>query len=163
MPSLHLLCGLPGSGKTTLAKELETELPAFRFCPDEWIHSVIEDVSDIRERDRLRDPIEQLQWKSAQRLLSLGTSVILENGFWSRDERVGYLEIARTIGVKVTLHYLQAELDVLWERIRKRNKLARTDSFFVSKEMLDSFLPLFTPPDREEIQLFNAFRLHRAE
>jgi predicted kinase len=30
MSTLHLLCGLPGSGKTTLARRLERERPALR-------------------------------------------------------------------------------------------------------------------------------------
>ncbi|MEY2425139.1 MAG: hypothetical protein QOI61_711, partial [Actinomycetota bacterium] len=33
---LVVICGLPGSGKTTLAKELEQSMPAVRFCPDDW-------------------------------------------------------------------------------------------------------------------------------
>jgi len=34
---LHLICGLPGSGKTTLAKKLEREHTAIRLCPDEIV------------------------------------------------------------------------------------------------------------------------------
>jgi predicted kinase len=34
---LIIVCGLPGSGKTTHAKQLEQELRAIRLCPDEWI------------------------------------------------------------------------------------------------------------------------------
>jgi predicted kinase len=36
MTTLHLMVGLPGSGKTTLAKKLEGELGALRLTPDEW-------------------------------------------------------------------------------------------------------------------------------
>lgn len=32
-PTLHLLVGLPGSGKTTLARRLEQDLPALRLTP----------------------------------------------------------------------------------------------------------------------------------
>ena len=35
-PTLYLMVGLPGSGKTTRAKELEQEARAVRFTPDEW-------------------------------------------------------------------------------------------------------------------------------
>jgi predicted kinase len=31
------MCGLPGSGKTTLGKRLAVEVPAVRLCPDEWM------------------------------------------------------------------------------------------------------------------------------
>jgi AAA domain len=34
---LIIVCGLPGSGKTTHARQLERRLRAVRFCPDESI------------------------------------------------------------------------------------------------------------------------------
>ncbi|WP_424949772.1 AAA family ATPase [Deinococcus sp.] len=37
MPTLFLMVGLPGSGKTTLAKQLEQRHSAVRFTPDEWM------------------------------------------------------------------------------------------------------------------------------
>jgi molybdopterin-guanine dinucleotide biosynthesis protein len=50
-PRLIVVCGLPGSGKTTLAKTLESRLRAVRFCPDDWMdalshvpHSMITDL-----------------------------------------------------------------------------------------------------------------------
>ena len=55
MATLHLICGLPGSGKTTLAKQLETSEGAVRFCPDEWIAEILLDPDDRAEMDRLRD------------------------------------------------------------------------------------------------------------
>ena len=36
MATLHLMVGLPGSGKTTEAIRLEHELHALRLTPDEW-------------------------------------------------------------------------------------------------------------------------------
>ena len=35
--TLHLICGLPGSCKTALAKRLEHDLPALRLAPDEYV------------------------------------------------------------------------------------------------------------------------------
>jgi predicted kinase len=34
---LILICGLPGSGKTTLARRLAGDLPGIRLCPDGWL------------------------------------------------------------------------------------------------------------------------------
>ena len=36
MATLYLICGLPCSGKSTLAKQLELELSALRLTPDQF-------------------------------------------------------------------------------------------------------------------------------
>jgi predicted kinase len=35
-----IVCGLPGSGKTTLARTLESQFRAVRFTPDEWMDAL---------------------------------------------------------------------------------------------------------------------------
>jgi predicted kinase len=39
-PRLFLMCGLPGAGKTTRAKELEKEHHAVRLTPDDWLLAI---------------------------------------------------------------------------------------------------------------------------
>jgi predicted kinase len=56
---LIIVCGLPVSGKTTLAKVLESRLQAVRFSPDEWINALSLDLYDEESRGK----IEALQWK----------------------------------------------------------------------------------------------------
>src|ERR1700730_9936253 len=68
MPTLLLLCGLPGSGKTTLAKKLERERHALRLSPDEWLWSLSIDLYD----EAKRTAVEILQWDIAARALALG-------------------------------------------------------------------------------------------
>ena len=64
-PILHLICGLPGSGKTTLSKQLEHACNAVRFSPDEWLHRLGIDFYDETGRAK----VEGLQWELAQQLL----------------------------------------------------------------------------------------------
>jgi predicted kinase len=78
-PRLILLCGLPGSGKTTVAKRLADEVPAVRLCPDDWLAAMRFDLHAEHPREQL----EIVFWEHAQQLLRLGVSVILESGFWT--------------------------------------------------------------------------------
>src|SRR5439155_18378252 len=82
-PRLIIVCGLPGSGKTTHAKLLEDRLGAIRFSPDEWMDALSLDLYDEERRAK----IEALQWKLGQELLAHGLTVIIECGTWGRRER----------------------------------------------------------------------------
>lgn len=164
MTTLYLICGMPGSGKTTLAKELESSCKALRLCPDEWISLIIKDKSDKNELDRLRAPVEGLLWDLAKKLLISGVDVILENGFWSREERIEYLENAKQVdpNVKVILHYLDLSIEKLWDRIQKRNLELPDDCFHITREELNQWMGWFTPPDKEEFTLYDGYKVHKA-
>ena len=108
-PSLILLCGLPGSGKTTVAKQLATSVPAVRLCPDEWITDLEADLWDEQFRNRL----ESRFWGLAQELLTLRQNVILESGFWLRSDRDEKRMGAQALDATVELVVLDVPLDEL--------------------------------------------------
>jgi predicted kinase len=147
-PRLIIVCGLPGSGKTTHAKLLETSLHAVRFCPDEWMDDLNVDLYD----EQMRSRIEALQWKFAQDLLSLGQTVIIEWGTWGQSERDALRVGARRLGAAVELHFLDAPIDVLFKRVRERNREnppIEFDEFLRYAESLQR-------PSGEEMALFDA-------
>lgn len=164
MATLYLICGMSGSGKTTLAKELEANCVALRLCPDEWISLIIKNKHDKNELDRLRAPIEGLMWDLAKKLLISGVDIILENGFWSREERIEYLRNAKQVDadVKVILHYLDLSIEKLWDRIQKRNLELPDDCFHITREELNQWMDWFTPPDQEEFKLYDGYKVHKA-
>jgi predicted kinase len=148
---LILICGLPGSGKTTLAKELAPKVPAVRLSPDEWKHELGIDYYDEQRRVQL----ESRLWRLGQELLTLGQSVILENGFWTREERDGLRLIARALGVAVELHYLEAPVEELWRRLQVRNDEARPGVVPIKREDLQRWALQFEAPDAAERALFD--------
>jgi predicted kinase len=151
MPTLFLICGLPGAGKTTLAKQLEVSEHALRLCPDEWIEPILPDPNDRQEMDRLRSHIEAIQWELAKRSLTLGMPVILDFGFWSKQEREYFRKEAEKMGATVRLYYLNVELEELWKRLEKRNASLPAGSFHVKKEDLIEWAQIFEPPGTEEL------------
>ena len=113
---LVIVCGLPGSGKTTYAARLQDALHAIRLCPDEWMDALSIDIWDEERRAK----IEGLQWHLGQQLLALGLIVIIEWGTWGRSERNALRVRAHELGAVVELHYLSAPTDVLFDRIQRR-------------------------------------------
>lgn len=147
-PRLVLLCGLPGSGKSTLARELEGAYRAVRFDIDEWMAALGIDLFDEDARARLEERV----WLLTERLLGLGTSVILEWGFWGRSERTARREAARALGASVELRYLDVPHEEASRRVaarRARGGIAITDAH------LSSYRGVFEPPTDEELGLFD--------
>ena len=110
-----LLCGLPGSGKTTTARRLAAETGGVRFCPDEWMTALAIDLFD----EPARAKVEALQWELAQELLALGQTVIIEWGVWSRVERDVARERARELGAVVELVVLDVRSTCSWSGSRR--------------------------------------------
>jgi len=161
-PTLYMICGLPGAGKTTLARQLEASLGVVRFCPDEWIAVLLQDPADRAEMDRLREPVERLQWATAQDLLTRGISVVLENGFWSCAERLAYRQTATSLGARVFLHFLDVSKRELTRRIRMRNADLPDGSFHVDEQELASWFDAFVSPDLGELERYDGHEIHRA-
>jgi predicted kinase len=141
-----LLCGLPGSGKTTLAKRLASEVPAVRLSPDEWLLDLGVDLFDEPFRERLERRFRTL----AQDLLSLGQNVVLESGFWSRAERDDMLAAGRAVGALVELRYLAVPFDELVRRLA-----TRAGPVPIPPALLAEYERIFQAPDAEELALFD--------
>jgi predicted kinase len=146
--TLFLICGLPGSGKTTAALALEREQNAVRLAPDEWMARIVGDGWDYRRREQ----VEALQWALAQRLLTLGLNVVMENGFWRRKERQAYRSRASELGADSKLVFCDATRGELKRRLVARNADLPPDTFVVTPEQLDDMWPHFEPPSEDELR-----------
>ena len=145
---LIIVAGLPGSGKTTVARRLEDALPAVRFSADDWMDRLDINLQAERERDR----IEALQWELAQRLLTLGNVVIVEWGTWGKWDRDRLRLRARELEASVELHFLTASLEELYRRIRLRDM----ESPPISWEAVQEWGSIVEAPTGEEFDLFDA-------
>jgi predicted kinase len=149
---LLLTCGLPGSGKTTLARRLAAERGAQRFTKDEWVCDLGADLWDEQFRVRLEGKLIELAFE----LLAAGRSCILDFGLWSREERDALRLRARALGVRVELHFLDVGLDELVRRTGQRYADAPENTVAMSAEQLAVWASAFEPPSSAEQRLFDA-------
>jgi predicted kinase len=154
-PLLIAFCGLPGSGKTTAARELERETGAIRFSTDEWMADLGVDFFD-EMRENLQKRLNRL-WKE---LLEHGQSVILEDGTWKREERDGLRRVAKMLDATIEIHYFDITLDELWRRIEIRNAIGAHAAVPITKELLEECWTRLQRPDKAELSLFDRCIVH---
>jgi len=151
MATLHLMVGLPCSGKTTLARELEHTYSALRLNADEWQLRLFGQDAAEPEHDVRHSAIEAMLWEIASRALALGTNVILDFGFWAREEREDFRSRAREIGASSEIHFLDVAPDELLRRLAQRNAERSSTAFFIPEEMMRPWMRLFQKPTPDEL------------
>src|SRR6266566_8857020 len=93
-PTLFVLVGLPGAGKTKRARELEATWQGLRLSPDEWMIPLFGESEASGRRDVLEG---RFVWLAMQAIL-IGVTVILDFGCWAKDERSALRHLARNAG-----------------------------------------------------------------
>ncbi len=144
-PICHLICGLPGAGKTTLARQIEAETGALRLSPDEWLLALGFGLYDEGARER----VDALQWAMALQMLRGGGSVIWDKGFWARAERDRYRAEAQEAGAMARFYLLDAPSEELRKRLIARNAVSPPEQR-VNPDDLDLRASWFEPYDEDE-------------
>jgi len=144
---IYLIVGLPGAGKTTRAKKLETSESALRLTPDEWQISLFGDLNPPDKRDLVEGRLVQLGMRAAQ----LGINVVFDFGFWGKDERSSLRWIAATIGARSQVIYLRIEPEEQRKRVLTRFATTPDQTFHMSDVELEQWRAQFQVPDDDEL------------
>ncbi|GLV58664.1 hypothetical protein KDH_54940 [Dictyobacter sp. S3.2.2.5] len=85
------------------------------------------------------------------RALKLNTNVILDFGFWGKDERSSLRWIARQIGAKSQVIYLPIDIEAQRTRVQARFAETPEQTWQMSEEELAKWRALFDEPDEAEL------------
>ncbi len=146
-PTMYVMVGLPASGKTTRARQLEKDCRALRLTPDEWMIPLFAQAEAGGKRDVLEG---RLVWL-AIRILQVGVDVIVDFGVWSRDERSALRHLAAQAGADCELVYLAVEQAEQRRRVEARFAADPQSTFQIHPGDLALYRGQFQEPDHDEL------------
>src|SRR3954454_24233086 len=145
---VYLIVGLPGAGKTTHAKELESTTSALRLTPDEGQIMLFGDQNPPDKRDLVEGKLVQLGMRAAE----LGTNVVFDFGFWGQDERSALRWIAGAVPARSQVVYLPIDHEEQRRRVTDRFATTPDKTFHMSEVELERWRAHFQAPDHEELR-----------
>jgi predicted kinase len=152
MATLHLMVGLPCSGKSTYARRLARECDALLLSLDVWHLQLFGDDVGHSDHDARHQTIETIMWDVARHVLAIGGDVVLDYGCWARAERDDYRERARALGAQFRLHYMEVSHEELYRRLEGRNRAPGAGVFVIPRAEMDRYITLFQPPTADELR-----------
>ncbi|MCC6954129.1 MAG: ATP-binding protein [Deltaproteobacteria bacterium] len=156
-PLLIILCGNVGSGKSSFARQLESHGVIRLSIDEQALHDAREhrdpsnffrftDISNLRSAEQ-RARSENLG--RIEKYLRNGQSVVLDDGFWQKEERERYAALAREFGAEPILFYFPIDAETQWSRLVTRNSGDLTSTHYISREDMEYLNQFVQPPSGE--------------
>ncbi|MFC0674997.1 AAA family ATPase [Brachybacterium hainanense] len=147
MTQLILMVGHVGAGKTTRATRLARDTGAVRLTPDEWMGPLFRH----HDPEGMRDVLEgRLVW-TALEMLRAGTDVILDFGFWGRDERAALAWAAGRLGARVRTEHVDVDRETQSRQVARRWEETPEQTWEVTQADLDRWRTMLQEPDAAEL------------
>lgn len=152
-PTVYLMLGLPGSGKTTFSKELRQKLNIPRLSLDEEYSKLGGDLTSTKWNTNIEAEANETIKHQIKEIVERGESVILDFCPWKKEDRHKYQEYIASTGANSHVYYLDIPIAQLKQRLELRNNNLSKNIHIVTGDMLDAFTARFDPPYGEDFEL----------
>lgn len=156
MAKVFLICGRICSGKSTYAQQIREKYNAVLLSVDEIMLSIFGQYVG-EKHDEYCENLQHYLYDKSLELIETGINVILDWGFWQKDEREYAKKFYKDRSIECELHYIDIPDSVWKERIRERNDAVsdgRAEAYYVDENLAAKFGAMFEPPVNEEIDVF---------
>jgi predicted kinase len=152
--TLHLISGLPCSGKTTYSSRLKSDVQGVLFSLDRWLITSYGRyaINDIGHDEHVRRVLatRELLWEVSAEFLERRIDVILDDGFFWRANRIEMIDRAKRLGAEATVHFVDTPFDLIVPRLIARNASLPRYNFMIEPELLENFVSIFESPTADE-------------
>jgi len=153
---LIIICGIPFSGKSTLARELANRLGSVRIDLDEVKTDLFgDDIKDTQIQQEGWDRVYQDMYQQIEESLATGKTIISDAGNFTKRERDLVRKIGEKMGVEVLTVFVETPVDVAWKRLQENRKTNLR--FDVTDEDFNSTVAEMEPPTVGERHLVYSY------
>ena len=157
MAKLLCICGKIGCGKTYYANRLKEPEHAVILSTDEVTYDLTNNQQG-EGYDEFARRVNLYLRKKAVEIVNAGCTVVLDWGFWTKENRKEIKRYGENNGVLVEMHYIDIDDKTWYENIEKRNNEVISgnggSSFYVDEGLLNKVSSLFEIPEKEEIDIW---------
>lgn len=157
MAKLLCICGKIGCGKTYYANRIKEQEHAVILSTDEVTYDLTNNQQG-EGYDEFARKVNLYLRKKAVEIVNAGCTVILDWGFWTKENRKEIKRYGENNGVLVEMHYIDIDDKTWYENIEKRNNEVISgnggSSFYVDEGLLNKVSSLFEIPEKEEIDIW---------
>ena len=155
MAKVILICGKICCGTSTYAKRLRNQHNAAVLSVDEIMLALFGQYVG-EKHDEYCESLQKYLFEKSLELIETGTNVILDWGFWQRNEREEAKSFYKKRNIKCEMHYIDI-CDRTWaERVNKRNQTTghgEPTDYYIDEKLAKKFNSMFEPPSEEEFDI----------
>ena len=155
MAKVILICGKICSGKSTYAEQLRVQNHAVLLSTDEITLALFGQHCGDKHDEYVERTQNYLFDKSLE-LVEVGINVILDWGFWMKEERDYARAFYNSRNIECEFHYINIS-DKTWKaRLKKRNNAiidGETNAYYIDDNLAIKFASIFEVPSEDEIDV----------
>ncbi len=127
-PTLVLLYGYPGAGKTYFSRQFCDEVAAAHLHNDKIRHELFESPRYDKDENQI---LQQLMLYMTEEFLKAGVSVVYDTNAMRFAQRRQLRDLARKFDAESVLVWLQIDPDTAYKRARNRDRRKTDDKYAI--------------------------------
>ena len=157
MSKVIAICGKICSGKSYYANQIKDKENTVILSIDEATYALIHNKQGDFY-NAFAEKVNKYLMKKAVEIVNAGCNVILDWGFWTKEDREATTKYFCQFGIDVEWHYVDIEPSRWQQLIDERNAKIKNGNggsdFYVDEGLMEKLLSKFEVPKRDEIDIW---------